>query len=128
MTEAKKPTKIEALTNKIATLEGQLTTLRAELTTLQAAEQAAAQVLAARKAIDEDGLAVDTAVVFDYGRSTNRKIGLTGTVVAFRAAQGELPAAYKIETGEGIDLTVLTVPARDVRLPVAEAPAEQTEG
>lgn len=125
MTEAKKPTKIEAIDSKLAALQKQVDTLTTERAELVAAEEAAAKLAAARKAIDVDGLPADTAVVFDYGRSTSRKLGLTGKTRYFRAAAGEVPAAYRVEYDTDAGPEIVTVPARDVRLP--EEPAQVFE-
>lgn len=67
----------------------------------------------ARKDIDVTGLPEGTKVAFNYGRGESRK-ELTGRTVAFRAKSDATDAAYKVETGEGFDVTVVTVFARDV--------------
>lgn len=114
MTEAtKKPTKIEALRAKIAATQQALANYEAELSRLTIAEDQAAAERAAREQIEVVGLDAYTKVRFQYGRKDTRK-EYTGEVVAFRPAQGELPAAYRVETGTGFDTEVLTVPARDV--------------
>lgn len=83
-------------------------------------EEVAARVKAeaeARAAIDVTGLDAMTQVAFEFGRKENRKT-LTGSVVAFAAAEGKVPARYKIEVGSGFNTELFTVPARDVSLPV----------
>lgn len=119
-----KPTKLQALRNKIEAAEAALVKLRAEATTLEQSEQAESEKAAARKQIEVDGLPEFTKVRFTFGRKDNRK-DYTGEVVAFRPATGDMPAAYRIETGVGFDLQVLTVPARDVQ-PITADVAEGT--
>lgn len=109
-----KPTKVQSLSKRAAELEAKLSILHKELAAAQAAEQAEAESGAAREQIEVTGLPEFTKVKFTFGRKDNRK-EYTGEVVAFRPAGGDLPAAYRIETGAGFDLQVLTVPARDVQ-------------
>lgn len=120
MSETTKPTKAQSLLSKIATAEAKLALMHKELAEVQAAEAKEAEIAAARQQIEVDGLPEFTKVRFTFGRKDTRK-EYTGEVVAFRPAQGELPAAYRVETGTGFDLQVLTVPARDVQ-PLAEVP------
>lgn len=114
-----KLTKVQALEKKAAELEAKLSVLHKELAAAKEAEAAEQALAASRQQIEVDGLPEFTKVRFTFGRKDTRK-EYTGEVVAFRPAQGELPAAYRVETGTGFDLQVLTVPARDVQ-PLAEA-------
>lgn len=117
-----KPTKVQSLTKRAAELEAKLSVLHKELAAAQEAEKAELAAGAARQQVEVDGLPEFTKVRFTFGRKDNRK-EYTGEVVAFRPAQGELPAAYRVETGTGFDLQVLTVPARDVQV-LAEVATE----
>lgn len=117
-----KLTKLQTLDAKITAGEAALTKLREERNKLAAEETQAVEQAAARKQIEVDGLDEFTKVRFTFGRKDNRK-DYTGEVVAFRPASGDLPAAYRIETGTGFDLQVLTVPARDVQ-PIAPVAVE----
>jgi len=92
----------------VATIEG-IDAKLPELIAQHAIEQAQAE---ARWAIDVDGLPVGTQVEFKFGRAHVRT--LTGTVAAFAPATDELPARYRITSGEGFDAQDFRVPARDV--------------
>jgi hypothetical protein len=120
MSETTKPTKVQSLSKRVAELEAKLTVLHKELAVAQAVEAAEAEAGKNREAVEVTGLPEFTKVRFTFGRKDTRK-EYTGEVVAFRPASGELAAAYRIETGTGFELQVLTVPARDVQpiVPVA---------
>lgn len=90
----------------VADIDSKLPALEAELASVTAEAEA-------RKDIDVTGLPEGTKVAFNYGRGESRK-ELTGRTVAFRAKSNAADAAYKVETGEGFDVTVVTVFARDV--------------
>ena len=126
MTEATtKPTKVQSLSKRAAELEAKLAVLHKELAAAQAIEAAEAEAGKSRNEIEVTGLAEFTKVKFTFGRKDTRK-EYTGEVVAFRPASGDLAAAYRIETGAGFDLQVLTVPARDVQ-PVTHVAVDDTD-
>ncbi len=114
MSENIKPTKVQSLSKRVADLEAKLAVANKELVAAQEVEAAAAEANKHRDLVETIGLPEFTKVRFTFGRKDTRK-EYTGEVVAFRPASGELSAAYRIETGTGFDLQVLTVPARDVQ-------------
>lgn len=114
MSETTKLSKVQSLTKRAAELEAKLAVLHKELAAAKAVEAAEAEAGKNREAVEVTGLPEFTKVRFTFGRKDTRK-EYTGEVVAFRPASGDLAAAYRIETGTGFDLQVLTVPARDVQ-------------
>lgn len=65
---------------------------------------------AAFRATIEAGLAVGTRVTYEFGRAATR-VTKIGVVKAFKAAADKVPAQYRIESGEGFDAVIDTVPA-----------------
>lgn len=98
----------------VATIEG----IDAKLPELIAQRDAEVAAEQARAAVEANGVPVGTAITFDYGRAATRT-ERTGKVLAFRAKTDTVPAAYKVETGEGFDLEVVTVLAANVKGVVA---------
>lgn len=92
----------------IAAADEALPALQAE----RAAEVAAEQ---ARELTESTGIPVGTQITFDYGRGETRTTK-SGKVLAFRAKSDTVPAAYKVEVGEGFDLDVVTVLAANVKV------------
>lgn len=86
----------------------------AELQRVRAVEVEDARVAELR---DVTGYAVGTQIVVDYGRGSTRE-ELTGTVRGFRPKTGTLPAAYRVEVGDGMDAAILTVLASNVKAAV----------
>lgn len=64
--------------------------------------------------IEAKGVAVGSVITFDYGRAATRT-ERSGKVLAFRPKTDTVPAAYKVEVGEGFDLEVVTVLAVNVK-------------
>jgi hypothetical protein len=107
---AEQITKLQnARAGAVASIEG----IDAQLPALIAQRDAELAQAEARKAIDVDGLPVGTVVEFKFGRAEKART-LTGTVAAFAPATDELPARYRITSGEGFDAQDFRVPARDV--------------
>lgn len=101
----------ESITKAQATIDA----ANAQLPELIAQRDAEAAAAEARAQVEATGFEPGTLISFEYGRAATRTTK-TGTVLAFRPKTDTVPAAYKVQTGEGFDAEVLTVLAINVKV------------
>jgi hypothetical protein len=105
---------IAKLRAAIADAQGTIDSANAQLPDLIAKHEAEVAEAEARARVETTGFPPGTLIIFEYGRGATRT-EKAGTVLAFRPKTDNLPAAYKVQTGEGFDAEVLTVLAVNVK-------------
>lgn len=105
---------IDKLTTTRAAAAASIETIDAQLPALIEQRRLEINEEAQRAAVEAAGVQVGSVITFDYGRGETRT-SKQGKVLAFRPKTDTLPAAYKVEVGEGFDLDVVTVLAVNVK-------------